>query len=110
MLEEPSNMNVSVLDPEHAESFKQALDRLLSTDVAEVTYSEIVDGLPTIDSFFDFHFEPEHEGHPVLALDHASLCPGVVERTREFREQFDALQLTLPSAVSFAVYRQFRSS
>ncbi|KAL2022503.1 hypothetical protein VTK56DRAFT_5110 [Thermocarpiscus australiensis] len=86
--------SISVLDRQHAEAFKQALARILSTKVAESTYAEILDGLPTIDSFREFHFW--QEGHPIWELEHTSLCPGVLERTRAFREAFDPLQLTFP--------------
>jgi hypothetical protein len=93
--------NLSMLDDEHAASFTQALARLLSTKVAETTYSEILDGLPTIDSFREFHFRQKE--HPVDVLDHASLCPGVAERTRQFRQDFDPSQLQLSPTVSFVL-------
>jgi hypothetical protein len=90
--------NISALDDEHADAFKHALRRLLSTEVAETTYAEILDGLPTIDSFREFHLL--QQGNPVFDLEHTLICSGVVERTRKFRREFDPSQLTLPSTVS----------
>ncbi|KAJ4307149.1 hypothetical protein N0V88_000528 [Collariella sp. IMI 366227] len=67
---------LSALDDAHAAVFKQALARILSTEVAEYTYAEILDGLPTETSFLEFHFY--QEGHPVFTQNHTSLCPGVL--------------------------------
>jgi hypothetical protein len=39
--------DISALDSLHADAFKQGLARILSTQVAEFTFSEILDGLPT---------------------------------------------------------------
>lgn len=96
-MSKPSD-NLSTLDSTHADAFKQALARILGTKVALFTYAEILDGLPTIDSFREFHFW--QEGHPIYQLGHTSLCPGTIERARAFRESFDPLQLTFRSAVS----------
>lgn len=100
-MEQPEPGDLSTVDSEHATAFKQGLARLLSTEVAETTYSEILDGLPTIDSFREFHFRQKE--HPVDVLDHASRCPGVVKKTQKFREGSDPSQLTISSTVSPAV-------
>jgi hypothetical protein len=36
-------------------------------------------------------------------LGHASLCAGVAERTRQFRQDFDPAQIQLSATVSFAL-------
>lgn len=92
--------NLTVLDSEHAEAFKQALARILATEVAELTYAEILDGLPTTTSFLEFSFW--QEGHPVFELNHETLCPGAVEKTRAFRDRLDPLHLVFPLSVSCA--------
>ncbi len=91
--------NVSVLNATHTGAFTEALSRVLSTEVAEFTYAQIIDGLPTEKSFAEFDWH--REGHPVFELEHTSLCPGVLERIREFRHVFDPLALTFPLAVKF---------
>lgn len=96
MTDTPSN--VSVLDAAHAGAFQQVLTRILSSHVAEFTFSEILDGLPTEKSYLDFHLRIA--GHPVFELKHTSICPGVVQRIREFRDAFDPLTLSFSSSVS----------
>ncbi|KAK4131656.1 hypothetical protein BT67DRAFT_444454 [Trichocladium antarcticum] len=73
-------------------AFKQALARILLLPVAEFTYSEILDGLPTENSFLKFHLHKE--GNPVFELNHTSLCAGVIQKTRRSRDSFDPLSLT----------------
>lgn len=105
---------------EHGRAFKQALARILSTQVAEFTFSEILDGLPTEESFLEFHLRKE--GNPVFALNHTSLCPGAVQKMRGFRDSFDPLTRTLPpnastpghcrrlQIISYAVVNTFAAS
>ncbi|KAL2022630.1 hypothetical protein VTK56DRAFT_4974 [Thermocarpiscus australiensis] len=92
--------HISLLDDTHADAFKQALTRLFQSDVAELTYAEIVDGLPTEASFLEFHFR--EEGNPVFELQHTALCPGVLEKTRRFRETFDPTSLVFSTQLLLA--------
>ncbi|KAK4115530.1 hypothetical protein N656DRAFT_834716 [Canariomyces notabilis] len=92
----PNAGNLPLLDSDHAGPFKQSLARILSTHVAEFAYSEILDGLPTESSFLEFHIFKR--GNPVFELNHTSLCPGVLRRTRDFRDTVDPLSLTFPTA------------
>ncbi|KAG7294574.1 hypothetical protein NEMBOFW57_004650 [Staphylotrichum longicolle] len=88
-----------------------ALARILSTDIAELTFSEIFDGLPTEDSFREFN--ARMPGNPVFQLEHTSLCPGVTERllsafqrshlgTREF--ELRLIELLAVACHQIAVY------
>ncbi|OAR01351.1 hypothetical protein LLEC1_07781 [Akanthomyces lecanii] len=83
------------LDEEHRNSFIKALLRILHTKVAELTFSEILDGIPTSASYFDF-YHPQ-EGHP--AISHTELCPGVLDRTRQLRDQLDPGTLHFSSSL-----------
>ncbi|EGX91112.1 hypothetical protein CCM_05269 [Cordyceps militaris CM01] len=83
------------LDEDHRNSFIKALLRILHTEVAELTYAEILDGLPTSASYFDFFYK--QEGHP--AINHTELCPGVLNRTYQLRDQFDLTTLHFPSSL-----------
>ncbi|KAK4457235.1 hypothetical protein QBC42DRAFT_236814 [Cladorrhinum samala] len=86
---EPKQMSdLGVLNHGHASIFKSALSRLLATDLAEFTLAQIVDGLPTTASFSEFHHYFHDTNHPVFALSHAELCPGVVEKTRRIINAF----------------------
>lgn len=89
------NMSLHHLDAEHLEPLKQALNNLLSTTIAAQTYAQIVDGMPIASVYAEDHWF--REGLPVM--QHEELCPGVLEKTRSFRSQFDILSLEVPSKV-----------
>ncbi|KAM3451882.1 hypothetical protein NHJ6243_009486 [Beauveria neobassiana] len=86
--------NLDDLDEEHRNSFIKALLRILHTEVAELTYSEILDGIPTSASYFDFYYQ--QEGHP--AISHTELCPDVLDRTRQLRDQINPRTLHFSSS------------
>ena len=97
---EPKEMgHLDALDDEHANTFKSALTRLLATEPAEHTFAEIVDGLPTKASFRDFHRYFDTTTHPIFALNHTELCPGVIGKTRQIRDEFDPMSLTFKTEV-----------
>lgn len=79
------------LDAEHFESLRQCLVNLLSTQVAELTYAQIIDGMPRASVYAEDHWF--RDGLPVM--EHEELCPGVLEKTRRFRSEFDILSLNL---------------
>ncbi|KAM3427769.1 hypothetical protein MY4824_009225 [Beauveria thailandica] len=83
------------LDEEHRNSFIKALLHILHTKVAELTYSEILDGIPTSASYLDFYYQ--QEGHP--AIGHTELCPGVLDRTLQLRHQLDPRTLHFSSSL-----------
>jgi hypothetical protein len=91
--------NLSSLGVEHAGAFTQALSRILSSPVAEFTYSEILDGLPTEESFLEFHLHKK--GNPVFELNHTSLCAGIIGKIRGFRDSFDPLTRIFPPTASY---------
>ena len=89
--------DVTMLDEYHRRSFEQALIRILRTELAEHTFAEILDGMPTSSSYRDMNFS--YKGHP--AMDHTKLCPGALDKARDFRSSFDIATLQLPLTVSF---------
>lgn len=89
--------SLGLLDAEHVTAFRRALDNVLLTEVAENTYAEIIDGLPTRESWRDFN--PWRPGHPVDDLKHDKLCAGSREKAREFRSDFDIYRLSFPAWV-----------
>ncbi|RFU36296.1 hypothetical protein B7463_g95, partial [Scytalidium lignicola] len=83
---------------EHLSVVTRAISNVLSTDVAEFTYAQIVAGLPTRDSYGDFHYTTDvDEGSPVL--HHLSLCDRVLAKTRTFKSNFDPLSLQFDAYV-----------
>lgn len=105
MAEQPpvkSNSHVDsldILDAAHQNPFEKALRRILNTELAEHTYAEILDGLPTNDSYRDLHYP--QAGHP--CLQHLELCPGSRERACEFRSGLDITALKFNSSVSSSI-------
>ncbi|KPM42506.1 hypothetical protein AK830_g4045 [Neonectria ditissima] len=91
---------IDVLDPSHRQAVELALTRLLETEPAKQAFAEIVDGLPTRESYAGFHWP--QDGHPTN--HHHELCPGVLEKAREFRSTFSAtsLSFSLPLLRAFS--------
>lgn len=78
------------LGGEHRRLLIRAIERVLSTEVAEFTYAQVIDGLPTSDVAFDTRDKPYGYGqhvHPMYSA-HDELCPGTIEKARQFRSGF----------------------
>ncbi|KAM0425348.1 hypothetical protein ACHAPT_009404 [Fusarium lateritium] len=75
-----------------SESHRTILDRaiknVLSTELAQFTYAQIIDGLPTGDVAWDRRFPGIFGDHPIDEV-HESLCPGAMEKAKEYYEQWD---------------------
>ncbi|KAF5694160.1 hypothetical protein FDENT_1465 [Fusarium denticulatum] len=84
---------LNVLGNEHQNMLERAVRNVLSTEVAELVYAQILDGLPTEKSLRDS--SDFVKDHPVHSLHHSDICPGYVDKAREFRDQFDLSQLQL---------------
>ncbi|KAI0521166.1 hypothetical protein F5B22DRAFT_597948 [Xylaria bambusicola] len=84
------------LDSEHLDILNLAISNLLRTKLAEFTLAQIVDGLPTCSSFAQFHYGAP-DGHP--AIEHENLCPGALEKVREFRLAFHVTSLRFSPAL-----------
>jgi len=87
-----------VLDEPHCAAFRLALANLLSTEIAEITFAQIIDGLPLARVAFSTRGHRDKRYDPVA--QHTELCPGVLESTRAFRDAFDATKLALDADVS----------
>ena len=90
---------IDVLDEDHCRIFVRAIKRVLATDVAEITYAQVIDGLPlarVLRDCSDFFPIPEH---PIYTI-HKELCPGILEKTRKFRSDFNPHSLEFDSIVS----------
>ena len=92
-------LSIADLDGEHHQLLVRAITRILSTELAEVTYAQIIDGLPTGDVAYEA-IVPPRDGHPI-DQGHNQLCPGMLDKAREFRDGFQPEILTFDSQVSF---------
>ncbi|GJN67637.1 hypothetical protein PLICBS_001665 [Purpureocillium lilacinum] len=80
------------LDGDHLAALTRALSNVLSTDRAEYTYAQLIDGLPTRDSELELRsFYPAEEQHPVYK--HEKLCDGARETARRLRSQLSLSDL-----------------
>lgn len=91
-------LGVDVLDDCHRDALSLAVRNVLQTELALVTYAQILDGLPTCPPVWDHFTNKYHYLHPVN--DHKNLCPGSLERAEEFRANFEISRLELKRDVS----------
>jgi hypothetical protein len=89
--------NLDILDDDHRNTLDRAVRNVLSTEPAERAYAQILDGLPTEQSLRDS--QDYVKDHPVHSIEHSEICPGYIEKAREFRNGFDLFQLRLGSKV-----------
>lgn len=95
-----------VLDDAHQRAFSRAVMTIISTPVAEETFAQIVDGLPLKNVFLETRSAQILKDDPIF--NHAALCPGVLEKTRKFRDGFDPVGLELAATVSGARARDYK--
>ena len=78
---------LDILDEEHLQTLRRAILNVLSTDVAELTYAQLLDGLPTRRSLSESYL-PMLD-HPVHKLGHDKLCGGFLDEARDLRSNVD---------------------
>lgn len=99
--------NLDLLDQAHRCALERAVRNILATDLAETAYAQILDGLPTEQSLMDSYTFQEND-HPVFALNHVDICPGFVDKARQFRSEFDPSHLRYqPRVCSFRHHMLF---
>ncbi|KAF9773639.1 hypothetical protein IL306_008521, partial [Fusarium sp. DS 682] len=92
---------IDVLDEAHRDAVTVAISRILDTETAEITYAQIIDGLPLGEDAFEARGGTPHSDHPINYC-HDELCAGILDKTREFRRQFDPQILKFDSRLLFA--------
>ena len=83
---------------QHLDDLTRAIRNVLTTDIAEETFSQIVDGLPLASIERDRYFGPLCSHHP-LPHEHVDFCPGVQDQFKELRNEFDIGSLSFDSEV-----------
>ncbi|KAI8228095.1 Aryl-alcohol dehydrogenase [Colletotrichum sp. SAR 10_86] len=81
-------VDVGLGDGDHRDAFTRALWNVLATEIAEITFAQIIDGLPLTEVAQDSGNGSLPNGHPIHEV-HQKLCSGVIEKTHEFRDKFD---------------------
>lgn len=90
--------SIDILDEPHRDAVARAISRILSTEIAETTYAQIVDGLPLPEVLNDAYGNLLSPNHP--AYQHTHLNPGTIDTVRRFREEFDPQVLQFDNPVS----------
>ncbi|KAJ4265274.1 hypothetical protein NW762_004559 [Fusarium torreyae] len=67
----------------------RAIKNVLSTELAQLTYAQIIDGLPTGDVSWDRRSSGVFGDHPIDS-GHDELCPGALERAQGYYEQWNS--------------------
>ncbi|KAG7286862.1 hypothetical protein NEMBOFW57_009180 [Staphylotrichum longicolle] len=80
---------ISGLPEQHREVFERALRNVLSTETAQMTYAQIIDGFPMVSVARDKRGPSIDFDHPVFQENHDTLCPGAWEKMKEFHSSFD---------------------
>ncbi|KAK4041494.1 hypothetical protein C8A01DRAFT_14737 [Parachaetomium inaequale] len=88
---------VEVLDLDHYHPLIRALSNVLSTDLAQVTYAQLIDGLPMVGTAWDMRAYLLFKEHPLVT--HDKLCEGAMERAQVFCGTFDPVMLQFDSLV-----------
>lgn len=93
----PRTATIETLDGPHQEAVRLAVSNILTTEIAETTYAQIIDGLPLIDVVRDVYGDLLCDDHPICA--HTELSAGIIETARRFRAGFDPGNLRFDSTV-----------
>ncbi|PCD26785.1 hypothetical protein AU210_013207 [Fusarium oxysporum f. sp. radicis-cucumerinum] len=83
----------SITSERHRQILDRAIRNVLSTELAQFTYAQIIDGLPIADVAWDRRL-PGIMGEHIID-DHETLCPGALEKAQEYCQERD------PSSLKF---------
>jgi hypothetical protein len=90
---------VSSLPQHHRDVFDRALQKVLATDLAQITYAQIIDGFPIVSVAKDMRWAHIDHEHPVFANKHDKVCPGAWEKMEEFHSSFSVDVLSMNERV-----------
>ncbi|KAK7701524.1 hypothetical protein SLS64_010269 [Diaporthe eres] len=90
--------SIHILDEPHRDAVASSISRVLSTEIAEITYAQIVDGLPLLEVFKDVYGDLTVLDHPIH--QHTQHKDNTLDTVRQFRDEFDPniLQFDIPAA------------
>ncbi|KAG8163372.1 hypothetical protein KVR01_006669 [Diaporthe batatas] len=85
-----------VLDDAHQQALDSAVMSIISTPIAEETFAQIVDGLPLRSVALGTQNRRVIRGDPID--NHPDMCPGALEKAREFQMRLNTRGLEVASA------------
>ncbi|KFZ24515.1 hypothetical protein V502_01001 [Pseudogymnoascus sp. VKM F-4520 (FW-2644)] len=83
------------LTSQHRDIFTRAVANVLSSEIAQITYAQIADGLPLSSVEMDTYGYGALSGDHPLHTKHTSLCPGALEKAQELHAEFNPNSLQL---------------
>jgi hypothetical protein len=92
-------LSVASLQGRHHDILTRAIANVLSSPIADITYGQIIDGLPLSNVACDTHHGVTCPGHPLLD-EHFELSSDVLERVSQLRASFNPDILKLNSEVN----------
>lgn len=89
--------SIDILDEPHCNAVSLAISRVLSTEIAETTYAQIVNGLPLLEVFEDVYGDLICPDHPIYQHS-TQLKDSTLDTVRRLRDEFDPniLQFDVP--------------
>lgn len=90
-------ISIENLSPDHHQILLNAIQRTISTEDAQFTFAQIIDGLPTEDVSGDSRSPGIFGFHPIE--EHVDLCLGCMEAAREFCDSWRPSDLRFDSHV-----------
>lgn len=92
--------SINILDEPHRGAVARAIRRVLSTQIAETTYAQIVDGLPLLEVLKNVYGDLTCPDHPIH--QHTQLKEGTIKTVRRFRNEFDPNIIQFDVPVSYS--------
>jgi hypothetical protein len=104
----PNRISAENLDTPHSVAFTRALGNILSTEIAQLTLAQILDGLPIADVAWDNMGTLNWLGHPVNS--HKQLCEDALGELSEFQRQLKPTALKFDAVYVLSISYEYKSS
>lgn len=97
--QQPTKVPVETLDLDHYHPLVGAVRNVLSTQLAEITFAQLLDGLPLVNTVWGMRLRGSllFREHPLI--QHDRLCEGAMDNVRMFRDMFEPAILRFDSPV-----------
>lgn len=92
--------SIEVLAGPHRDIFTRAVENVLSSEIAQITYAQIADGLPLSSVEMDTYDYGSLSGNHPLHTKHINLCSGALEKAQKLHARFNSNSLQINSSAS----------
>ncbi|POS75556.1 hypothetical protein DHEL01_v206060 [Diaporthe helianthi] len=94
---------IALLDKNHCSALQKAISNVVDTKIADATFAQIIDGLPTEDVAWDRSRHKLRASHPLS--DHIALCPGVSDKVKAIKADFQIDSLDFSSSIAVRLFQ-----